>query len=101
MEPVPAAIGLTGEQIAEVLTAAARAPSLHNTQPWRFRLTPDTIELFADPARALGVVDPDGVELRIACGAALFNLRLALAGLGVRPIVTVLPDPTAPDLLAV
>jgi nitroreductase len=95
------ALGLTGEQIDDVLTMASRAPSLHNAQPWRFRVTRNTIELHADLSRALDVVDPDGMELRIACGAALFNLRLALHGHGVRPIVTVLPDQARPDFVAV
>ncbi len=101
MTDIPGALGLTGEQVADALTTASRAPSLHNTQPWRFRLAPDIIEVHADPARGLEVVDPDGMELRIACGAALFNLRLALSGHGLRPIVTVLPDAARPDLVAV
>ena len=101
MTDIPGVLGLTGEQIVDVLTTASRAPSLHNTQPWQFRLTPDTIEVYADPARVLDVVDPDGMEQRIACGAALFNLRLALAGHGIRPIVTVLPDASRPGLAAV
>ena len=96
----PGALGLTGEQVDGLLTAAGRAPSLHNSQPWRFRLTPHAIELHADPERRLPAADPDDRELRIACGAALFDLRLALHGLGVRPIVTTLPDRRRPTLLA-
>jgi nitroreductase len=101
MSVLPDALGLTGAQVDVLLTAAGRAPSLHNSQPWRFRLTPDTVELHADPHRSVPVADPDGRELRIACGAALFNLRLALHGLGIRPLVTILPDRGRPDLLAV
>ena len=100
MDEIPAASALPPEQVEELLATAGRAPSLHNSQPWRFRVTPNLIELHADPARRLPVADPDGCELRIACGAALFNLRLALHGLGIRPIVTVLPDPEQPELLA-
>ncbi|MCE0764452.1 nitroreductase [Pseudonocardia kujensis] len=94
-------LGLTEEELQDVLGAAARAPSLHNTQPWLFRLVPDGIELHADLGRRLPVADPSGRELRLACGAALFNLRLALIGHGVRPLVTLLPDPARPDLVAV
>jgi hypothetical protein len=100
MTDIPDALGLPAEQVADLLTAAGRAPSLHNTQPWRFRLGPRAIELHTDPDRRLPVVDPDDRELRLACGAALFNLRLALHGLGIRPTVTVLPDRTQPGLIA-
>lgn len=96
----PSALGLDPARLGAVLTAAGRAPSLHNSQPWRFRLRPTVIELHADPDRQLPVADPDGRELRLACGAALFNLRLALHGLGIRPTVTALPDPARPTLLA-
>jgi len=97
---VPAALGLTSQQVASLLTAAGRAPSLHNAQPWRFRVRPHVIELWADPQRRLPAADPTGREQRLACGAALFNLRLALHGLGIRPLVTLHADGNHPDLLA-
>jgi hypothetical protein len=100
MITIPAALGLTAEDTAAALEIAAMAPSLHNTQPWAFRLTPDVIELHADPARRLPVVDGQDQELRLACGAALFNLRLALQARGVRPGVTRSPDRDRPGLLA-
>jgi hypothetical protein len=89
----------------EVLRAAVRfavlAPSSHNSQPWVFRLAgADAVELYADRARALPVVDPDGRELVVSCGAALFHLRAALRGLGFEGDVTPLPDPADPDFLA-
>jgi hypothetical protein len=95
------ALGLTPEQTSQVLAIAGMAPSLHNAQPWRFRLGPRSIALVADRERRLPEIDPDDRELRIACGAALLNLRLALQGRGIRPMVTLLPDPTEPELLAV
>lgn len=101
MNVIPTALGLTGEQVDSLLTTAGRAPSLHNSQPWRFRPTAQAIELYADLDRRLPAADPDDRELRIACGAALFNLRLALNGLGRQPIVTILPDLQRPTLLAV
>lgn len=87
--------------MAIVLAAAGRAPSLHNTQPWRFVLGPDALELHADPTRQLAVVDPDGRAVRLACGAALANVRLALLGFGVRATVAIRPDPDRPELLAI
>ena len=59
-----------------------------------------TIDLYADPARMLRFGDPDGRALHIACGAALFNLRLAAAVAGRQPVVRLLPDPGQPLLLA-
>lgn len=100
MNDVPAALGLSSDKIAGLLASAGRAPSLHNSQPWRFRVEPDVIELWADPERRLSAADPTGREQRLACGAALYNLRLALHGQGIRPMVTVQPDPQRPDLLA-
>ena len=82
MTQIPGTLGLTSEQVDGLLTTAGRASSLHNSRPWRFRVTPRLIELYADPERTLPVADPDGREQRMACGAALFNLRLALHGYG-------------------
>ena len=88
--------------IDELLRAAVAAPSLHNTQPWRFRVRDggSVIELFANPARMLPAADPGGRAAHIACGAALFNLRLAAAVAGLRPDIRLLPDPGRPLLLA-
>src|SRR5580700_10973242 len=76
---------------ARYLTGVARrAPSLHNTQPWRFTVSGDAIELQADASRQLSV-DPDGREMLISCGAALYGLRLAVRSLGYLPEVEILP----------
>lgn len=80
-------------EISEDLVAVAvRAPSIHNTQPWRFRVVGEALELSADPRRRLAATDRDGREMVISCGAALFGLRLAVRGLGYRPRVEMLPD---------
>jgi hypothetical protein len=101
MTDVQAAMGLPPAQVSRLLAAATRAPSIHNTQPWLFRLTPSSIELHLDLDRRLRVADPDGIEQRMSCGAALFNLRLALTQLGLRPDVTIMPDGDRPTLLAI
>ena len=49
-------------QAGYLIRLAARAPSLHNTQPWRFKVSQDALELYADTKRQLRV-DPDGREL--------------------------------------
>jgi nitroreductase len=94
--------GLPEQLITDLLAAATAAPSLHNTQPWRFRVRPQhqAIELRADPDRALRHSDPSGRAVHIACGAALFNMRLAAAVAGRQPAVQLLPDPGQPLLLA-
>ena len=82
-----------------LVTAAARAPSVHNTQPWRFRVSPDAVELWTDPRRKLRA-DPSGREMLISCGAALFGLRLAIRSLGYLAVTQLLPDPAQLRLMA-
>jgi hypothetical protein len=85
---------------AQYLVAiAARAPSVHNSQPWRFRVGERAVELWCDPGRKLHT-DPIGREMLISCGAALFGLRLAVRSLGYQPVVERLPDPSQLRLLA-
>jgi nitroreductase len=88
------------EQLRHIVGYAVLAPSAHNTQPWRFRVTEAGIELHADRTRALPVSDPDGRELAISCGAALFHLRVAVRRFGHMDRVHLHPDPRKPDLLA-
>lgn len=88
------------DQMRVLIQKAVLAPSSHNTQPWRFRVSNTTIDLLADRTRALPVNDPDDRELTISCGCALMNLRIAAAGFGYCPKVEALPDSKERDLLA-
>ena len=95
-----------GELLVWAIAHAALAPSEHNSQPWRFRLHGRSddealVDLLLDEARALPAVDPQGREARLACGAALLNLRLALEAAGCEVEVTACPDRDRPELLAV
>ena len=93
---------ITTDAVVEyALRAATRAPSVHNTQPWRFVVAPPRIELHLDRERVLPVADPAAREARMSCGAALFNLRTALQAAAVNVVVDLVPDPERPDLLAV
>ncbi len=83
-----------------VITQATRAPSSHNTQPWRFRRSKQGIDLLADRSRALPVNDPEDRELTISCGAALFALRVAAAAEGLQGGITRFPLAEKPDCLA-
>ena len=82
------------------LRYATLAPSSHNSQPWRFMVDGDTISLLADRTRSLPVVDPYDRELLISCGAALLNLRAALAHFGHGFAINLFPTELEPDLLA-
>jgi hypothetical protein len=93
--PVP----IPADWVGNLLATAARAPSIFNTQPWLFQVSTYTIELYADPSRRLRS-DPAGREMLISCGAALFGLRLAIRALGYQPVVSLLPEPERPSLLA-
>ncbi|MFD5916694.1 Acg family FMN-binding oxidoreductase [Kitasatospora sp. NPDC058201] len=94
---------LTPDDLRLLAVAGGAAPSLHNSQPWRFRPTPDGcgIEVHADLARAVPLADAVGSALHVAVGAALFNLRVAAVRLGREPAVRLLPDPVDPGLSAV
>ena len=88
------------DQLEFLIGYAILAPSSHNSQPWLFRINAMDLELFADRRRALPAVDPQQRELAIACGAALFNLRIAAEYFGHQYRLELLPDPQQPDLLA-
>ena len=83
-----------------VVEAASRAPSIHNTQPWRWVAHDGVLDVRADRTRQLHVADRDGHSLLISCGAALELTELALAAQGWGVEAAVLPDPDDPDLLA-
>ncbi|MFC4061588.1 Acg family FMN-binding oxidoreductase [Planomonospora corallina] len=87
--------------VRRLVTAAGAAPSVLNTQPWRFNVRRrEHIELHADPDRRLPATDPRGRSLHISCGAALFNLRLAMRVAGWRPVSWPLPASDGSTLLA-
>ena len=86
--------------LRRIVELATRAPSVHNTQPWRWRGAPHSLELYADRSRQLPVSDPDGRNLVISCGIALHHAQVAADALGWSAVVTRLPDPDQPDLLA-
>ena len=92
--------GLDRTTVRAAIALANRAPSVHNSQPWRWRVGPSSVHLFADPERALPATDPEGRDLRISCGAALHHLRVALLASGAATTVHRLPDPAHPVHLA-
>ncbi|KJY26992.1 aromatic ring-opening dioxygenase LigA [Streptomyces sp. NRRL S-495] len=95
-------LALDAAALESLVAAAVAAPSIHNSQPWRFRLRPESsvLEVRAARERALPETDPAGRALHISVGAAVLNLRVAARHLGWAPEVRLLPDPSDPDLLA-
>lgn len=88
------------ERLRFALHCAMLAPSSHNSQPWRFIVGGDSVSVCADRLRALPVSDPFDRELIISCGAALFNLRVALSRLGLAYSIAIFPSGVDPDLVA-
>jgi len=86
--------------IRDAVALACRAPSLHNTQPWRWTLDGSELHLFADRLRVVLSTDSTGREVLLSCGAALDHLRVAMAAAGWDTLVERFPDPHDPDHVA-
>lgn len=93
---------LDAATLEKLISAAVAAPSMLHAQPWRYRLNPDTVtlEVRAAPERGLRQADPMGRALCVSAGAAVCNLRVAVAHFGWEPVVRLLPYRSQPDLLA-
>lgn len=102
---IPAATaGLDRDQVDQFLVEAAevagRAPSIHNTQPWLWRVNDGTADLYAEPRRQLLIADPQRRLLTLSCGAALHHARVALAGHDIAFDLERFPDADNHDHLA-
>jgi nitroreductase len=84
----------------QVVAAATRAPSIHNTQPWRFVASPDRLEVYLDTDRGLPVLDPTRRQQVISCGSAVEFAVVALSAAGFDGDVDLLTDDADPDHLA-
>lgn len=93
-------LSIDPREVRVVLNAGHLAPSVHNTQPWRFVLAEHGIEVHADDSRRLTVIDPVGRALVMSCGAAILNMRVQAAALGRLMRVEILPDAATPAHLA-
>jgi nitroreductase len=79
---------------------ASRAPSVHNTQPWMWRVGKRSVHLYANRDLNLPHTDPDARDLMLSCGAALNHCVVAFAALGWQCKIQRLPNPAEPDHLA-
>ena len=87
-------------QLAAIVELSCRAPSLHNSQPWRWVFERSTLHLFADHARVGHHTDSTGREVILSCGAALDHIEVAAAAAGWRVAVVRYPNPHDHDHLA-
>ena len=83
-----------------ILEHACRAPSVHNTQPWTWRVSDNRVDLFADFSRQLVYADPQRRDLVISCGAALHHFEAAAKAMGWTARVRRTPDPSEPRFIA-
>ena len=88
------------DTLRAVLTLATQAPSVHNSQPWQWRVEPNGLHLYADPSRHLPNTDPDRRDLLVSCGVALHHCTVALAALGWGTKVRRFPNPADGNHLA-
>ena len=88
------------DPVRSALRLALRAPSVHNCQPWRWLVGPESVHLYADGSRQVPATDPHGRDLLISCGAALDHFLVALASLGRGARVRRIPNPAQPGHLA-
>ena len=88
------------ETLSRVLELAGRAPSIQNTQPWRWRSTAAGLELHVDRGRRPRDTDPHGRNAVMSCGAALHHVQVAAAALGWESRVDRVPDRSGASLLA-
>ena len=86
--------------IKQAVELACRAPSLHNSQPWRWAFQGGVVDLFADRSRIGSGTDSTGREVLISCGAVLDHLRVAMSAVGWQTCVDRLSDPNDRDHLA-
>ncbi|RPI94984.1 MAG: twin-arginine translocation signal domain-containing protein [Chloroflexi bacterium] len=75
-----------------IVAAGILASNPHNSQPWIFRITDAVIDLFADPERQIGVIDPFLREMYIGLGCAVENMMLAAQAEGFAATLQLMPD---------
>jgi len=86
--------------MAGAVESACRAPSVHNSQPWRWVAEGAELRLFFDPHRVPHATDLTGREAAISCGSVLDHLRVTVAAAGWQARVARFPNPNDLDHLA-
>ena len=95
-----AAAPIDPQTLTQIVQLACRAPSLHNSQPWRLIAEGGQLRLFLEPHRSPRATDSSGREVLISCGALLDHLRVAAAAAGWDADVAHFPNPNDLEHLA-
>ena len=93
-------LAVSTRDLEHLIMMATRAPSVHNSQPWRFTATAEGVRIGRDHSRQLDVIDPTGRELLLSCGAALHHLTVAARALGITADVELMSPDQADDTVA-
>ena len=80
------------EQIKFMLGFGVLAPSGHNSQPWKFQIEDNSLNIFVVPERALPASDPSGQQLCIGVGCLVENFCIAANYYGFVATVKFLGD---------
>ena len=99
-EDPTATLAVSTSDLEHVIMMATRAPSVHNSQPWRFTATADGVLIGQDRSRQLGIIDPSGRELLLSCGAAIHHLLVAARAVGINADVELMAPDHASDTVA-
>ena len=102
---VKAGVTMTGtvidrQVLDSAVALACRAPSVHNSQPWRWVAEGGELRLFFDPHRIPRATDITGREAVISCGAVLDHLRVAASAAGWHTAIARFPNPNDLNHLA-
>lgn len=92
--------GVAADVVQEAVRLACRAPSIHNSQPWRWVFEGSMLHLFLDRGRLVLSADRSGREAILSCGAVLDHLRIAMVASGWQATIIRFPDPHNRDHLA-
>src|SRR4051794_29388856 len=86
--------------LSQMVEAASLAPSIHNSQPWTFRVQSDRLEISIDARRATPAIDPVGRGLRMSCAAAALNAQVVARAAGRSCAIVLGPTVDRPELVA-
>lgn len=91
---------ISAEVLRNILSAAILAPSGENSQPWRFKIKGDSIELWNNQESDLSYYNFNQYGSYVAHGAALENILLTASLVGVGVHVELFPSDDDKDFIA-